>query len=554
MSAAGRVRDPVHGYIRFTRIERRLIDDSLSQRLRYVAQAGLAHMVFPEVRSTRFAHSLGAMHLASGFFAVTLANAASDLKPTLERLLRDAVNETTDGYGPNEGDVVTRLTADGLQAGTSVGADTQAAALLIEQGLRLSALVHDLGHLPFSHDFEYALEHLFEDHRELAHERFPALTGGGDDAVHEKVGYRLAATLVRKIFTDDLEDRAEADIARTAFGIATRVLSADPPADADLAIAQEGGVDTTALWWWLHSLMAGEIDVDRCDYLLRDARSYGFEFASYDLARLADHLTVVRPREDRNWLETAVLSQGSSAAESFFLARYRAYAWGPFHHKVSQIAAALQFSIGQVLEPAIVHPAANAELSRFLGDIEAVAADTQGRLHESDPDLLARLRNYDDGWFTQQLRRTADTTTDPLAAPWLQLVCWRLRGPVSLWKRATEFPGDIQRFNEALPDPDAAEQQAAWRARLQELAAEGVLVIRHGFRPFRSAEGGASAFKVSDRRGTLVPLTDVSRLTASLNDVWSHDVQVYAFAVGDNPPDARDVMARLSVTTEQGGG
>jgi uncharacterized protein len=60
---AGRIRDPIHGYVSYTGIERIIIDSPIAQRLRHIGQSGMAQMVFPEVRSSRFSHSLGAMHL-----------------------------------------------------------------------------------------------------------------------------------------------------------------------------------------------------------------------------------------------------------------------------------------------------------------------------------------------------------------------------------------------------------------------------------------------------------------------------------------------------------
>jgi HD superfamily phosphohydrolase len=553
MSDGGRIRDPVHGYIRFTRVERRLIDEPVVQRLRYIGQAGLSHLVFPEVRTSRFGHSLGAMHLASRFLSAALENADGPLRERIEGLMDDAVSQATAEFRPRSEDVVRALTDDGLRVAASVSDGARAPALLLEQGLRLAGLVHDLGHLPFSHDFEYALQRLFEEHRGTAESEFPALTSQGDLAIHERIGYRMARTLVRKIF-DHVSDRVEADLARTTFSIAEKILRAEPPPDAGLAVTEHQQLDVEALWWWLHSLMSGEIDVDRCDYLLRDARTYGFEFASYDLERLISHLTVVRPHPDRNALETAVLPQGISAAESFFLARYRAYTWGPFHHKVSQIAAALQQSILLVLRPAFSGSGPQ-QLRRFLQDIERVAADESCQLHTVAPDLLGRFRHYDDGWMMNYLREASESNCTASERAWLDLVCWRTPGPKSLWKRSSEFPGDLLGFNRELPNRDDPSAVASWRVVTDDLAQNGVLVIRHHFSPYgRESGSNESRIKVSGPDGKLRPLTGLSPMTAALPDLWNADVQVFASALDPSDGLAGDVVTRLQQASKSPGG
>src|SRR2546426_12491124 len=68
LGRSGRIADPIHGYANFTGIERHIIDHPIAQRLQYVAQNGLAHLVYPGARTSRFIHSLGTMNLASRFF------------------------------------------------------------------------------------------------------------------------------------------------------------------------------------------------------------------------------------------------------------------------------------------------------------------------------------------------------------------------------------------------------------------------------------------------------------------------------------------------------
>lgn len=101
-----KVFDPVHGFIHFDGLESKLIDSLPFQRLRYIHQLGIAHLVYPGATHTRFEHSLGVMELASRIY-------------------------------------------DKLEA--------EGDAEYWRKILRLAALCHDLGHLPFSHVAEKAL-------------------------------------------------------------------------------------------------------------------------------------------------------------------------------------------------------------------------------------------------------------------------------------------------------------------------------------------------------------------------------------------------------------
>src|SRR5918993_444167 len=104
----GEITDPIHKYIRFTEVEKELIDTEVFQRLRKIRQLAGAHLVYPSAQHTRFEHSIGAMHLV-GLAAQTLLDK---------------------GYILCKEDV---------------------------ESLRIAALLHDIGHGPFSHLFEEVL-------------------------------------------------------------------------------------------------------------------------------------------------------------------------------------------------------------------------------------------------------------------------------------------------------------------------------------------------------------------------------------------------------------
>jgi len=118
-----RIRDPIYGYIYLSPIERVIVDSDLVQRLRSVRQLQVAHIVYPSATHTRFHHSLGVMHLGGMFAFNLIANTVAKLGFKLKELgIRDARD-----------------------------------LFSIMEGVRLSGLLHDLGHGPFSHAFDSAV-------------------------------------------------------------------------------------------------------------------------------------------------------------------------------------------------------------------------------------------------------------------------------------------------------------------------------------------------------------------------------------------------------------
>ena len=205
--------------------------------------------------------------------------------------------------------------------------------------MRLASLVHDLGHLPFSHDFEAALEQYLRRHR-TAHAEVLLAQGPGGDKIHERVGYALASRVSADVFNQRLKGTPIAKAAEVSLSIGRDILNAPALPELDAG-------DEALTLSWLHGLVAGELDVDRADYVLRDARHTGSQAAGFDLDRLVDNIA---PAVEQGRVVTAVLPQGVSAAESLSVARFRMYAWAIYHHKVQQVAAGLHRSLLDLLE------------------------------------------------------------------------------------------------------------------------------------------------------------------------------------------------------------
>jgi hypothetical protein len=243
------IRDPIHGFIRADPFEAALIASRPMQRLRYVHQLGLTSLVFPGAEHSRFSHALGAMKLAGRVYDA-LAGGADHLLPRgRERRERRLV--------------------------------------------RAAALLHDIGHAPFSH----SAEELFE---------------GGLD--HE--------AMTRRLLTG-LPEMAEV-FARHGGGEPGGPDGPSEPISPDDVVALlsggEGGGDGP-VGRLLAQIVSGDLDVDKMDYLLRDSLYCGVRYGSYDLDRLLDTLAPLQDPESGGW-GIGVEAGGVHAVEALVMARY----------------------------------------------------------------------------------------------------------------------------------------------------------------------------------------------------------------------------------------
>lgn len=278
--------DPIYGYITIPKPLVGLIDAPHMQRLRRISQTSLAPSVYPSMNGSRFEHALGAMHLTMTGWRHAWANS-----PMIHDDFRDSVNRSVSGS----------FDADGFAE--SVGLALGAVALL-----------HDVGHTPFSH----ALEDFFREHAGSLFPSNPEVVASAranqDVSFHEAIGQMIATQL--------LESRLH------------------PPEIAELAGLIYSAHPTVDGWTRaLKSIVAGEIDCDRIDYLLRDARSAGTEYGAIDFQRLVSGLEIVRGESEAGEgvvrpFRVALGHRARSAAEQLLVARSQSYRWVYFHPRV----------------------------------------------------------------------------------------------------------------------------------------------------------------------------------------------------------------------------
>lgn len=162
--------------------------------------------------------------------------------------------------------------------------------------VRLSALLHDVGHCPFSHAGEDVM---------------PFKSPGGKRYKHED----YSAGLIQHLLADVIDGHPLNHMKVTAEEICNFLKNDHLPAQT--------------LFW--RPLITGQMDADRADYLLRDSHHAGVAYGHYDLNRLIATLRVVRDRETGD-LMIGVEKGGVQAVEGLILARYMMFVQVYFHH------------------------------------------------------------------------------------------------------------------------------------------------------------------------------------------------------------------------------
>src|SRR5258708_17326329 len=236
------LRDPIHGFVYREPLEQRIIDTAVFQRLRRLRQLALESLVYPGAVHTRFDHSSGALTIARGICAKSL------LDEDTRRLVR------------------------------------------------LAALLHDVGHGPFSHVSEPLLQRYSDKSK---------LKTKNQDEIHELI----SAAVIQ-------HNRELA-----------RVLSEE---EREHIVGLLGGTYGYSLY---KDIVSGPIDVDKQDYLLRDSYFCGVKYGLYYQGRLTDTLVSHSDADDQI---LALTPGGIHPLEQFVLARYYMHTQ-VYRHKIRLI-------------------------------------------------------------------------------------------------------------------------------------------------------------------------------------------------------------------------
>lgn len=268
-----RINDPVHGTIGLSELEVHVMNTKAFQRLRNVKQLGLVNFVFPGADFTRLSHSLGVCHVTGKMFETLKRNEV--LKINNEEI-RD---------------------------------------------FRLAALLHDIGHYPFSHTMEDALDKIYERNTEEFTSQL-LITKNTSTTEEPKPSEEKSAMSNERYFEHD-------SVGREILRI-----------DKDIKeLFENNDIDTTKICSLFAStkedapirfanIISSELDADRLDYLRRSSYSVGLPYGSVDINYLISQISI----DDNNPQNLCINSKALRTVDHFLLSRYFEYSQ-VIHHK-----------------------------------------------------------------------------------------------------------------------------------------------------------------------------------------------------------------------------
>jgi uncharacterized protein len=312
-------RDPIHTFISVRTDERKVIDSRPFQRLRHIHQLALSYLVYPGATHKRFEHSLGVMEIASRIFDVVTAP---------ENVHHDSVRD---------------IIPDDL------------ARSYWKSVLRMAALCHDLGHLPFSHAAEKELLPEGYDHEQLT-----------KDIIRSSEMEEIWAAMTPPLKSDH--------IMKLAVG------------------PKRAGPLELNIWETiLAEIIIGDaLGADRMDYLLRNSYHAGVAYGTFDHHRLINTLRILPKKyEDSDEPALGLEAGGLESSEGLMIARYFMYKQVYLHHIRRAYDIHLKDFLLDWLPGGKFSTAINTHLN--ISDVEVLSAIREAHENHSSPrHLLAR--------------------------------------------------------------------------------------------------------------------------------------------------------------------
>lgn len=414
------ISDTIHGTIRLNSLEKEVISTQIFNRLHSIAQNSTVYLTFPTNRTKRFEHSVGTMWLCGKMFQESISNtSAEDLKDFFDRIQKIIdyqIKENLDSYSARYRTKIgdDNLNPEKLIEYKNLKVDQQyynfipnnvmpeytSTYVIIFQAIRLGALLHDVGHPPFSHISEFALKKIWinignidENIRTERQKDFIKILNKyfeTEQDLHEQIGNKI----VTKVLDDIIDvfpknsNSADEEFNLQLFKILISEITS--------AILQE----KNEAFGELHRLIDGTLDGDRMDYVCRDPINSGLNVGVIEYDRIINGMSCIKHGDA---FVFAPSSKAIDSIDDFFNRRWKMYKQIIYHHRVIKTDFLLQECIEKLAFEYLKKPEADEKCKNILPyDISGLWKAIEDKAsHKGFFDMLIQ---WDDGWLMTVLK------------------------------------------------------------------------------------------------------------------------------------------------------
>lgn len=347
--------DTIHGLIPLSEYEKRIISSIGFNRLHDVYQNSTVYLTFPTNRTKRFEHSIGTMKLCSDMFFYSVLNSSETTLNTLYEIFEQELvsiiskiaknsqfcEQMLGGMTPSN---IPPIELDKFRYSlipNNVPTNYQVIHLILIQSIRAAALLHDIGHPPFSHIVEYALKAVYEENKnqnpsqnDSLNEFTKVMSKYFEDnkKLHEQMGDEISDSILRGIICpiSDEDERYNENLFEVLI------------LEGVKRIFSECGN-----FKYLHRIIDSSLDGDRLDYVTRDSINSGMNSGTIDYKRIINDMQIII---DESKIYFCFPLKAVNSIEDFIKRRYNIYKDIIYHHRVIKTDYLLEYTVRDLVK------------------------------------------------------------------------------------------------------------------------------------------------------------------------------------------------------------
>ena len=347
--------DSIHGLIPLSEYEKRIISSVGFNRLHDVYQNSTVYLTFPTNRTKRFEHSIGTMKLCSDMFFSSVLNATPENLNSFYDIFLDEYSKIIDEIAKHHEFCEQKLGGITPECIPDIELDKfrhsliphnvqdkyKIIHLLLIQSIRAAALLHDIGHPPFSHIVEYALKSVYKEgynSNSNSQSRWADFLNTmskyfeDNKKLHEQMGDEISDSILREIISninDEDEAYNENLYEILVYESVKKIFGEISPFN------------------YLHRIIDSSLDGDRLDYVTRDSLNSGMDSGKIDYYRIINDMQLI---VDDKEIFFCVPLKAVNSVEDFIKRRYNIYKNIIYHHRVIKTDYLLEYSVKDLVK------------------------------------------------------------------------------------------------------------------------------------------------------------------------------------------------------------